>query len=373
MEYLLSRKSEILVDLKAYRENIRHFADILYPTKVLPVIKANAFGHGAVEIAKAAEEESVDFFAVAYLEEGMELRDAGICAEILLLNYCSPEYFQKAADYSLTATLHSFSQIESINQIRGRLPKFHIKINTGMNRLGFNPDEAFDAFRMAEEAKMDITGIYSHLATADEEDPTFFFQQYERFENLVAELQKKGFDTGIVHLCNSAASIRFPGRCFDYSRIGISSFGVQPSRFFKDTRLKQVLTFKSCISQVRYLEPGDSVSYGRTFFANENMRVAVVPVGYVDGFDRRLSNKGSVLIGGIPCRVIGRVCMDHFIADISKVNPTPEEGDEVVLIGNQGKESISVEQVAEWRETTNSEITSCISYRVPRKYLRDAY
>lgn len=368
-----SRKSEIFVDLKAYRENIRHFTDILYPTKVLPVIKANAFGHGAVEIAKAAEEEFVDFFAVAYLEEGIELRDAGISAKILMLNYCSPEYFQKAADYSLTATLHSFDQIESINQRKGKLPKFHMKINTGMNRLGFNPDEASDAFRMAEESEMHITGIYSHLATADEEDPSFFNQQYERFENLVAGLQKQGFDTGIVHLCNSAASIRFPGRCFDYSRIGISSFGVQPSHFFKDPRLRQVLTFKSCISQVRCLEPGDSLSYGRTFFAEENMKVAVVPVGYADGFDRRLSNKGSVLIGGIPCRVIGRVCMDHFIADISKVDPTPKEGDEVVLIGNQGKESISVEQVAEWRETTNSEITSCISYRVPRKYSRDAY
>jgi alanine racemase len=342
---------------------------MLKPTKLLAVVKANAFGHGAVEIAKAAEKEFVDFLAVAYLEEGIELREAGIGTEILLLNYCSPEFFGKAAEYSLTATLHSFDEIRRINCIEGRLPKFHLKINTGMNRLGFNLNQAVDAFETARDSDIIINGIYSHLATADEDDTSFYEIQFERFENLTNELINRGFNPGIRHLCNSAASIRFPRKCFDYSRIGISSFGVQPSCFFKDPELKPVLTFRSCISQIRTLVQGESVGYGRTFVAEENMTVAVVPVGYVDGFDRRLSNKGYVLIGGIPCKVLGRVCMDHFIADISKVRPIPKEEDEVILIGKQGDESITVEQVANWRETTNSEIASCISYRVPRRYL----
>lgn len=328
----------------------------------MPVVKANAYGHGAVQLARAAERAGIDYFAVAFLEEAIELRKHGISKDILVFNYVEPDMLHIAQQNNITITLYSWEQLWKYTKQIWR-PKVHIKIDTGMRRLGVMTDEAKDFLNAARKAGFDVEGAYTHFAVADsldEEDVQFTKEQAQQFEKL-------DLDVRIKHVCNSGASVSKVVNCFDYVRVGIASYGLQPSDSVYSNELKPVLTWKSVVSHVKTIQPGDSVSYGRTFKAFMEMKIATIPVGYADGYWRHLSNKGYVLIHGEKCPIVGRVCMDQFMVDVSHLDDV-KIGDEVVLIGKQGNNTITAEEIAKLVGTINYEVTCRISERVPRKY-----
>lgn len=368
---MLSRRTYLEIDLKAYRHNVEFFQQKVSPTKVMAVVKSNAYGHGAVEISKAAVKSGIDMLAVAFLEEGIELRNNGINVPILVFNYFDPKYSSLAIENDLTITAYSTEQMKGIKSALGnqtRRLKVHVNVDTGMRRIGPFGNECFALIEYLLENGICIEGIYSHFAVADEEKESFSIEQRKAFESVINGLESKGIKIPVKHLCNSAGSLRFNRKEYNYIRLGIASYGLQPSRDFVIPELKPVLTWKSAVSYVKTLKPGDSVSYGRTFIADRKMVVATVPVGYGDGYNRRLSNRGEVLIGGERCKILGSVCMDQFVVDVTHLHKKPKTGDEVVLIGSQGKERITAEELADLLDTINYEITCAITARVPRVY-----
>ncbi|MDI3472259.1 MAG: alanine racemase [Thermotogaceae bacterium] len=365
-----SRKTWVKIDTKAYLENIKYFSEVLFPTKVMPVLKANAYGHGACALARKLEEMKIDYIAVAFLEEALELRKNGIKIPILVFNYFSEEYVEYFVKDNITATIYCFEQVENIESVfnrkklNGRL-KVHINVDTGMGRLGYKVDEALRLFEaVLHSPYFELEGVYTHFSDADNIDSDYTFEQSEKFKEFLNKIPEK---PKIIHNCNSAASLFFRDLRLDYSRIGIASYGLQPSNMKKVESIKPVLSWYSVVSFVKEINPGDSISYGRTFIAKNRMKVATIPVGYADGYPRVLSNKGSVLIKGKRCKILGRVCMDQFVVDVSHLKNV-KMGDEVVLIGKQGDDEISAEEIAQLSGTINYEIVCGISSRVPRIY-----
>lgn len=357
-----SRRTYAIINVRNYLNNLKFFQNHCAPAKVMPVVKANAYGHGAVQLARAAERAGIDYFAVAFLEEAIELRKHGISKDILVFNYVEPDMLHIAQQNNITITIYSWEQLWKYTKQIWR-PKVHIKIDTGMRRLGVIPDEAKDFLNAVRKAGFDVEGAYTHFAVADsldEEDVQFTKEQAQQFEKL-------DLDVRIKHVCNSGASVSKVVNCFDYVRVGIASYGLQPSDSVYSNELKPVLTWKSVVSHVKTIQPGDSVSYGRTFKAFMEMKIATIPVGYADGYWRHLSNKGYVLINGEKCPIVGRVCMDQFMVDVSHLDDV-KIGDEVVLIGKQGNNTITAEEIAKLVGTINYEVTCRISERVPRKY-----
>lgn len=357
-----SRRTYAIINVRNYLNNLKFFQNHCAPAKVMPVVKANAYGHGAVQLARAAERAGIDYFAVAFLEEAIELRKHGISKDILVFNYVEPDMLHIAQQNNITITLYSWEQLWRYTKQIWR-PKVHIKIDTGMRRLGVMPEEARDFLDAVRKAGFDVEGAYTHFAVADsldEEDVQFTKEQAQLFEKL-------DLDVRIKHVCNSGASVSKVVNCFDYVRVGIASYGLQPSDSVYSNELKPVLTWKSVVSHVKTIQPGDSISYGRTFKAFMEMKIATIPVGYADGYWRHLSNKGYVLINGEKCPIVGRVCMDQFMVDVSHLDDV-KIGDEVVLIGKQGNNTITAEEIAKLVGTINYEVTCRISERVPRKY-----
>ncbi|MGB9614702.1 MAG: alanine racemase, partial [Fervidobacterium sp.] len=348
--------------VRNYLDNLRFFQNHCAPAKVMPVVKANAYGHGAVQLAKAAERIGIDYFAVAFLEEATELRKHGISSNILVFNYIEPDLLHIAQENNITITLYSWEQLWKYSKYIWR-PKCHVKIDTGMRRLGVLPQESKDFIDSARKSGFEVEGAYTHFAVADsleEEDIKFTKEQAEQFEKL-------DLDVKIKHMCNSGASLSKVVNCFDYVRVGIASYGLQPSESVYSDKLKPVLAWKSVVSHMKTIQPGDTISYGRTFKAFSEMKIATIPVGYADGYWRHLSNKGYVLIRGEKCPIVGRVCMDQFMVDVTHLSDV-RIGDEVVLIGKQGDNTITAEEIAKLVGTINYEVTCRISERVPRKY-----
>lgn len=357
-----SRRTFVVINVRNYLSNLSFFQAHCAPAKVMAVVKANAYGHGAVQLTRAAERAGIDYFAVAFLEEAIELRKHGISKDILVFNYVEPDMLHIAQQYGITITLYSWEQLLKYKKQFWR-PKAHIKIDTGMRRLGVSVQDAKEFLIAARQLGFDVEGAYTHFAVADsldDEDVKFTVEQAELFSKL-------SLDVRIKHVCNSGASISKIVNCFDYVRIGIASYGLQPSESVYSNELKPVLTWKSIVSHVKKIQPGDSVSYGRTFKAFTQMDIATIPVGYADGYWRHLSNKGYVLIHGEKCPVVGRICMDQFMVDVTHLDNV-KIGDEVVLIGQQGNNRITAEEIARLIGTINYEVTCRISERVPRKY-----
>jgi len=367
---MLSRDTFLEIDLSAYKSNIAFFTKKLFPTKLMAVVKSNAYGHGAVEISHAAIESGVDRLAVAFLEEALELRAAGITVPILVFNYFNPRYAVEALKNKLTITIYSRRQLEEIKKHIPSGLKVHLNLDTGMRRLGPDINNALELAIDISRTGYDLEGVYTHFAVADEKKEQFTLAQVLIYKKFLEELKKARVNIKIRHVANSAGALRFNESIFDYARIGVASYGLQPSEEFYIDELMPVLTWKSVVSYVKKIKKGDSVSYGRTFIAPRDMTVATIPVGYGDGYNRGLSNKGEVLISGKRCRIIGRVCMDQFVVDVSHLPQKPKMGDEVVLIGTQGEENITAEELAKLLGTINYEITCAITSRVPRIYLR---
>lgn len=371
------RRTAAFVDLSAISHNVREVRAGLKPeTKVMAIIKADAYGHGAVRVAERLEEERLaDAYGVAIAEEGIALRMAGIEKPILLLGYSAPAAMEDVIRYNLTQTVFSLQMAEELNDKCGEMGKtaeVHIKLDTGMGRIGFAPSkEALDdIIAISKLANIRITGIFSHLARADETDKASAKLQFKKYCDFVAELEAAGLHFNVKHIANSAAAMELPEMQLDMVRLGIVTYGLYPSNEVNrdSIRLKPALSWKTLVSYVKDIPAGTPISYGGTFVSTQPMKVATIPIGYADGYPRSLSGKGRVLIHGEFCPILGRICMDQMMVDVSHI-PFVKVGDTVTLVGSDGDNCIPIEEPADMSGSFNYEFVCDIGRRVERVYI----
>ena len=366
-----------VIDLDAICHNIKEVKRVIGPgVKVMPVIKADGYGHGAVPIAKALNEIGVDAFAVAIIEEGITLRNNGITQPIVILGYTSEYQYSSLIQYEIQPTVFCYEMAESLSRIAsalGKDAKIHIKLDTGMNRIGFKPTrESLEIVkRIAGLPHIIIEGIFTHFACADEADKTSAKKQKEEYDKFVGWLEEEGIQIPVKHVSNSAAIIDMDGWRMDMVRSGIITYGLYPSEEVSKEvlDLKPAMSLKTHIVYIKEVGPGEGVSYNHTFVTKRNTKIATIPVGYADGYPRALSSKGKVLIRGQYAPIIGRICMDQFMVDVTDIDGV-ETMDEVTLVGQDGDQRISVEEVASAAGSFNYEFVCGISKRVPRVYMQ---
>ncbi len=366
------------ISLDAIAHNINAFRRRLpEDMKLMAVVKANAYGHGAIEVAEEAVRSGVDYLAVAFLDEAMELRQAGIQAPILVLGYTPPEALAEAANHQITLTIYSEDVLVALetNKAAFKYPlKVHVKLDTGMGRIGlWNEQEAIEfTTRLATIDQVRVEGLYTHFAKADEADKRYTQMQYRRMTKVIDQLATKGITFEWNHAGNSAAAIDCPEASFQMVRIGIGLYGMYPSNEVDRTQvdLKPVMSLKTRVVMVKSLPPGSGVSYGAMYTTQTEESIATLPVGYADGYTRLLSHKADTLIHGARVPIVGRICMDQCMINVTEVSNV-QIGDEVVLFGQQADEMILVDELAESIGTINYEMTCKISERVPRIYMRN--
>ena len=364
------------IDLDAIAFNIRAFVQhVGKKVKVIAVVKANAYGHGAAPVAGSALKAGAGMLAVHRLIEGVELRKAGIEAPILIMGYTPPDGAELTAEWKLTPSLMTLEFAQALSSratALGTSIPVHIKVDSGMNRYGLMPEEVAAYLQaMAGLPGIEMEGLFTHFATADWADQSNARQQLRVFSDVRAAAHLAGFDFPMAHAANSAAMMTLPEAHFDAVRTGIAMYGMDPSSEWSPPfEIRPALSLKSIVSRVRRLPAGAGVSYGRTFVTSRPTLAALVPVGYGDGFHRVLSNQGSVLIHGWRAPILGRVCMDQIVVDASGI-PDVKQDDEVVLVGKQGKDRIRAEEVAKLAGTINYEVTTGLLPRVTRLYYQD--
>ena len=369
------RPTWLEIDLSVLSSNVRELRRRIGPRRLLyAVVKANAYGHGADLIAASAMRAGADRLAVAAVNEAVALRRAGLDAPILVLGYTPPELAQTLLEYALTATVYEARTALAFAEAAARqgqpLP-VHLKVDTGMHRLGVDHADALElCARLNRDDHLRLEGIYTHFSTADEVDQRYSREQLRRFCVLLDRLVSAGCRPPIAHAANSAATLALPQAHLDAVRCGILLYGLSPSADLPaPPELRPVLSWKARIAQVRRLNAGEPVSYGNTWRAPDTRIVAVVPVGYADGFPRSPQNWQRVLIGGREASIVGRVCMDQTVVDVTEIvasGVSVEQHDEVVLIGSQQGANLSAEMVAARLGTINYEVTSCLMARLPR-------
>lgn len=364
------------IDLDAISHNVQAFKrHVGENVEVMAVVKANAYGHGAVPVAQAALQAGATRLAVHRMIEGIELRQAGIQAPILIMGYTPSSGAAQIVQWQLTPSLITLEFAESLSaravSTGTRIP-VHIKVDSGMNRYGLLPSEVPDfAKSIVKLPGLYLEGLFTHFATADWTDQSFVLGQLADFKAVVAALQSNQIHIPVLHAANSAASMRLPEAHFNAVRIGIAMYGMDPSDEWSPVfEIQPALSLKSRVSRVRELPVGAGISYGRTAVTEKPTLAALVPVGYGDGFHRILSNKGAVLIHGQRAPLLGRVCMDQFVVDITGI-PDVKQDDEVVLIGSQGDAAIRAEEIGRLAGTINYEVTTSLLPRVKRVYLRN--
>jgi alanine racemase len=337
----------------------------------MAVVKADAYGHGAVRVSRAALEGGADCLGVALPEEGAELRESGIDSSIYVLSEPFPESIPLLLEYDLIPTVYSRNfliQLSREAQKEEKKVKIHLKVDTGMNRVGVNFKKALPFIEeVLKTPHVALEGVFTHFASADDPSSDFTQVQIERFRGVIEGVRRMKKNV-IFHAANSAAAILFPSSHFDMVRVGISIYGLHPSPATQGKiSLIPALSWKAKIAYLKEVNRGEGISYGHTFHTEKRSLIATLPLGYADGFNRKLSNRAHVLVKGKRCRVVGTVCMDQFMVDVTDVDRV-KEGDEVVIIGRQGKEEITATEMASWLETINYEIVCSISKRVPRVY-----
>ena len=362
------------IDIGAIESNVEAVLEkIPDNVKIMAVVKADAYGHGACTVAEYLEDR-VDWFGVADIDEAIELRRSGIKKPVLILGFVDPEDYKASVENNIALAMFSLKDAEKLSAVAMELNKtanVHIKLDTGMSRIGYQPtpESADQVEQINNLPYINVEGLFSHFATADEKDLTDALLQRTRYDTFVQMLETRGVHIGLKHLDNSAGTMAMD-KYYDMVRIGIIMYGLYPSNEIdKCVKLTPAMELISHISMVKQISPGTGVSYGRTYVADKPVKVATVPVGYADGYPRSLSNKGEVLINGRRCRVIGRVCMDQMMVDVTGVEC--QEGDKVVLVGCSGDEYISVEEVAEVADTFNYEFICRVGRRVPRRYFKN--
>jgi alanine racemase len=368
------RPTRAVVDLSCIAHNVRALRAVTAPeVRQMAVVKADAYGHGAVPVARTAMEAGADWLGVALVEEGLQLREAGLSAPILVLGAIFAGDAEAAVAASLSVAVwdrESALALEAAGRAAGTPAPVHVKVDTGMGRLGIRPDEAAEfAFWIAGLPGLRLEGVFSHLAAADEADLGFARRQLAELRGVLAAMSGRGVRVGLRHVANTAATIALPDSHLDLVRTGIGLYGLHPSPAVPHTvELRPAMSLRTRIAQLKSVGPGVPLSYGATFVTRRPSRIATLPVGYGDGYPRLLSNRGEVLLHGRRAPIVGRVCMDMLLADATEI-PGVETGDEAVLFGRQGDEVIGAEELAEAVGTIHYEITCGVGSRVPREYV----
>lgn len=365
--------AEINLDAIAY--NIHQIkSQISKDTEIMAVVKADAYGHGAIEVSRILIENGVQRLAVAILDEGKQLRKSNIQVPILILGYTSLEQADEIVFYDFIQTVFSYDMAKAISDAAVRQNKtaaVHIKIDTGMGRIGLQPnqDSVYLIKEISRLPNLQIEGIFTHFSSADEKDPSFTELQFSRFTSFISQLEKEDIYIPVKHCSNSAGFIGYKNMHMDLIRPGIILYGLYPSEEVKKeiVHLKPAMTLKSQVVFIKEVEENVPISYSRKFITRRKTKVATIPVGYADGYSRQLSNKGRVLIRGQYAPIIGNICMDQFMVDVTDI-PDVGVGDEVVLMGSQGEETIGAEEIARHIGTINYEVICMVGKRIPRVY-----
>ena len=378
MEYKLNR-AWAEIDLDAIAQNAREIRRITGKrSEIMGAVKADAYGHGVMETVRTMLDNGVTRLAVSMLDEAIQLRKLGINVPILILSYTDPARAEEIILNEVTQTVFSHDLAIALSEAAVRLNrnvKMHVKVDTGMTRVGFMPGYSAvkNILEISSLPHIIIEGLFTHFATADENDKSYTLMQFEKFMSICSELGRVGVHIPVKHVCNSAGIIEFPEMHLDMVRPGIILYGLYPSNEVDSHKmnLKPAMTLKANVILVKDVDAGTCISYGRTFKTLRKSRIATIPIGYADGYTRLLSNKGKVLIHGRTAPVVGRICMDQCMVDVSDLGEEVRTGDEVVLFGRQGDASISVEEVAADIGTISYEVVCIIGKRIPRVYLKD--
>lgn len=366
------------VDLDAIAHNIKEIRKITNPNaKIMAVVKADAYGHGFLEVAKTLLENGADRLAVAVLQEGKQLRSRGVTVPILILGASGEEAVEDLINFDITPSVftYEFAKVLSYEAERKeKVTKIHIKIDTGMSRIGFlagedNEEIVDEIIKISKLPYIEIEGIFSHFATSDEYDKSYTLLQYGRFMDVCNRLEEKGLTIPIKHICNSAGIMMYPEMHLDMVRPGVILYGMYPSDEVDKSRLDLIpaMTLKSTITHIKEVEPGRGVSYGKEYITDKKTKIATVPIGYADGYLRKLAKHGKMIVDGVKVPIIGRICMDQCMIDVTNVHNI-DKGDEVIIFGREG---VTVDDLAEWLETINYEVSCVIGKRIPRIYTKD--
>lgn len=361
------------IDIDALKQNFSNIRKKLKSeTKIMSVVKADAYGHGYYECCKALTEAGTDAFAVATFDEAMQIRRAGFVTPILILGAVSADDFPRLAEFDIMPNIFSFSDAKTLSQIAkkaGKTVKIHIKIDTGMSRLGFLAEEdetVSEIVKISKLSNIEINGIFSHFACADEENPDYTNIQFKRFMGLTNRLEEKGVKIPIKHIANSAAIMMYPEMQLDMVRPGIILYGYYPSDEVDKGRLsiKPVMNLKARVSLVKELDAGVGISYGKEYITDKKTKIATVPIGYADGYIRTLAKNAKMEAGGHLAPVVGRICMDQCMIDVTNVNNI-KIGDEVTIFGSG---QITADNVSKWMGSISYEVLCLVAKRVPRFY-----
>lgn len=365
------------INLDNLENNIKEIRRVSKSKDIIAVIKADGYGHGALEIADTLLLNGATRIAVAILAEAVELREGGITCPIMILGYTQPQGAETLIKYDIEQMVTSYdAALELSNRavILNKRAKLHIKLDTGMGRIGFLPNtqSVEEVYKISMLPNIELVGLFSHFSSADEKDKGYTEKQLNRFKWFNEELNKRGVFIPILHTANSAAIIDLPEAHFDAVRPGIILYGYYPSNevMLNKISLKPVMTLKANVVHVKTLNPGEAVSYGRKFITQKETVIATLPIGYADGYSRLLIGKAKVIYKGKLLPVVGRICMDQCMIDASEA-PDIKVGDEVILMGEEGGVKFNADDIAEALGTINYEVTCMISKRVPRVYLKD--
>ena len=369
----LSRPTYAEIDLGRLTANYHAVEQAVGNARMLPVLKANAYGHGLVQVARHLESLGAAGLAVAFLEEGALLRRAGIRCPILVMGGIDVSQIPQFLRYDLTITASSVHKLREVNRAAeglGVVARVHLKIDTGMGRIGMRPETAPVMFEAGAGAShVEVDGVYSHFATADRRDPDQTLRQLDEFRRCTSFYPSHGLPMPKLHIANSGAILQYPDSCLDLVRPGLLLFGIYPSEEVRRTiDVKPVLTWKSRVVFFKVQPAGRPVGYGAGWAPDKDTRIVTVPAGYGDGYFHTLSGRGEVIIGGRRRPIVGGVCMDQFMVDIG-ADGEAHNGDEVVLMGSQGDESITAVDLARWAGTIPYEVLTNINTRVARRYI----
>ncbi|AVK48104.1 alanine racemase [Clostridium sp. MF28] len=366
------------IDLDAIAYNMKNIKNLAKDKEVIAVVKADCYGHGALDVAPTLLENGASRLAVAVLTEGIELRNDNIKAPIMILGY-TPSYLnEELIKYDLEQTVYDLDYAKELSKTALNLnkkAKIHIAIDTGMGRIGFLPTEKAidDICKICSLEGLEVIGIFTHFSTSDEKDKEYTNEQFEKFTDLLKKLSNLNIEIPIKHVSNSGAIMDMPETYLDAVRAGIILYGYYPSNEVKkeNLSLKPALTLKATITRVQEMDAGMSISYGRTFKTERKSLIATIPIGYADGYSRLLAKNAKVIINGQFAPIVGRICMDQCMIDITDINGDIKVGDEVIILGEQNGLRFNADNFAEIMGTINYEILCMLKYRIPRVYVKN--